>query len=240
MTIAQGNTPNILIRAFAEQGFSSLEPLLERVPTERGQVIVAADAPIPHVYFPEGGVFSIMSKAVGTAPATEVGLFGREGVSGLPALLGATTTPFQTVVQVQQRSALRAEMEPFRALLDADPTMFAIILKFANVMMNQLAFSASSYAHDLMEARLARWLLMCHDRVEGDEIVLTHEFLASMLGSQRSSVTVTLHVLEGIGAIRSNRGVVIVRDRAKLEDLAGSAYGGPEAELDRLIGSSDF
>ncbi len=239
MTIAEGNTPNILIRAFAEKGFSSLEPLLERVPTERGQVIVPADAPIPYVYFPEGGVFSIMSKAVGTAPATEVGVFGREGVSALPALMGTTTTPFQTLVQVPHRSALRVEMESFLALLQADPAMFAIILQFANVMMHQIAFSAASYAHDLMEARLARWLLMCHDRLEGDEIVLTHEFLSSMLGSQRSSVTVTLHVLEGIGAIRSNRGVVIVRYRAKLEDLAGSAYGSPEAEFDRLIGRSD-
>jgi hypothetical protein len=102
-------------------------------------------------------------------------------------------------------------------------------------MMVQSAACAVGNAHHQIEARLARWLLMCHDRVEGDEIHLTHEFMAMMIASQRSGVTITLHVLEGIGAIRSKRGRVIVRDRAKLEDLAGDAYGEPEGEYRRLI-----
>jgi hypothetical protein len=87
-----------------------------------------------------------------------------------------------------------------------------------------------------METRLARWLLMCHDRVEGNEISLTHEFMGMMISADRSNVTVTLHILEGAGLIWSKRGRVIIRQREKLEDLAGDSYGVPEAEYRRLIG----
>ena len=87
-----------------------------------------------------------------------------------------------------------------------------------------------------MEARLARWLLMCHDRIDGDEIALTHEFMGMMISAERSNVTVTLHILEGAGMIRSQRGRVIIRDRDKLEDLAADNYGMPEAEYRHLIG----
>jgi len=87
-----------------------------------------------------------------------------------------------------------------------------------------------------VEARLARWLLMCHDRIDGDEIALTHEFMGMMISADRSGVTVTLHILEGAGMIRSKRGRVIIRDRDKLEELAGDSYGVPEAEYRHLIG----
>nr|WP_274602218.1 helix-turn-helix domain-containing protein [Sphingomonas sp. CFBP 8760] len=87
-----------------------------------------------------------------------------------------------------------------------------------------------------VEARLARWLLMCHDRIDGDEIALTHEFMSMMIGAERSKVTITLHVLEGTGLIRAERGRIVIRDRDKLEELAGDGYGIPEAEYRRLIG----
>lgn len=100
----------------------------------------------------------------------------------------------------------------------------------------QLAYALVSCAQHLMEARLARWLLMCHDRLRGDEISLTHEFMAMMISAQRSGVTVTLHTLEGAGMIRSTRGLVTIRDRAKLAELAGDSYGIPEARYRDLIG----
>ena len=87
-----------------------------------------------------------------------------------------------------------------------------------------------------VEARLARWLLMCHDRIDGDEIALTYEFMGMMIAAERSSVTITLHILEGTGMIRSKRGRVIILDRDKLEELAGDGYGLPEAEYRHLIG----
>jgi DNA-binding transcriptional regulator YhcF (GntR family) len=87
-----------------------------------------------------------------------------------------------------------------------------------------------------MEARLARWLLMCHDRLEGDELPLTHEVMATMISAQRSGVTVTLHTLEGAGMIRSTRGLVTIRDREKLAEIAGDGYAIPEARYRELIG----
>jgi CRP-like cAMP-binding protein len=99
----------------------------------------------------------------------------------------------------------------------------------------QLAFGLVSCAQHLMEARLARWLLMCHDRVAGDEVALTHEFMAVMIHAQRSGVTMTLHSLEGAGMIRSTRGLVTIRDRDKLRELAGASYGLPEQRYSQTI-----
>lgn len=99
----------------------------------------------------------------------------------------------------------------------------------------QAAQSAATNAHQRLEARLARWLLMTHDRVDGDEIPLTHEFMGMMIAADRSGVTVTLHILEGAGMIRSKRGRVIILDRGKLEELADDSYGLPEAEYRKII-----
>ena len=93
--------------------------------------------------------------------------------------------------------------------------------------------------HALIEERLARWLLMAHDRLDGDAMALTHEFLALMLGVRRPGVTVGLHFLEGKGLIKSTRGVVTVIDRGSLEELADGSYGVPEAEYDRLFGTGE-
>jgi CRP-like cAMP-binding protein len=102
----------------------------------------------------------------------------------------------------------------------------------------QLAHSALANARYNIPERLARWLLMSHDRLEGNDLPLTHEFLALMLGVRRSGVTGELHVLEGSHAIRATRGNVHIRDRSKLEDIAGGCYGLPEREYERLLGFS--
>jgi CRP-like cAMP-binding protein len=114
-------------------------------------------------------------------------------------------------------------------------TLRELLLRYVQTLLIQTAQSAVANARYQIEARLARWLLMCHDRVEGDEIALTHEFMAMMIGAQRSGVTVALHILEGAAMIRSKRGRVIILDREKLEDLAGDSYGPAEAEYRRLI-----
>lgn len=110
------------------------------------------------------------------------------------------------------------------------------LLRFVQVTLVQSAQSTATNATHRIESRLARWLLMCHDRIEGDEIALTHEFMGMMISADRSNVTVTLHILEGAGMIRLKRGRVIVQDREKLQELAGDSYGVPETEYRRLIG----
>ena len=133
------------------------------------------------------------------------------------------------------KSSLRIELKQLQAAMGHSPTLLAVLLKYVQASMVQLAHTAVTNAHHRMEARLSRWLLMCHDRVEGDEVQLTHRFMSMMITAQRSSVTITLHILEGTGAIRSTRGLVTILNRERLEDIAGDAYGSPEAEYRRLI-----
>jgi CRP-like cAMP-binding protein len=110
------------------------------------------------------------------------------------------------------------------------------LLRFAQAFMIQLGQTALANGIYQIEQRLARWLLMCHDRVDGDDLFTTHEFLSLMLGVRRAGVTLALQALEDRGLISTKRGQVTVLDRAKLEGVAGDSYGVPEAEYARLIG----
>lgn len=213
-----------------------LEPQFERVGLERDQVLVTPGKPIEHVYFPESGIGSITSVS-GENGRTEIGIFGFEGMSGTALLLGADRSPHETFIQVGGGEALRIEAARFEEAVKGSETLRELMLRYVQTLMVQTGQCAVANARHQIEARLARWLLMCHDRVEGDEIALTHEFMGIMIGAQRSGVTVALHILEGTGMIRSKRGRVIIRDREKLEELAGDSYGQPEAEYRQLIGA---
>lgn len=219
----------------ADADLELLTPHLTRIKMEREQVMVEPGKPIQHIYFPEGGVASVVS-AMPETGTTEIGLFGREGVSGTGAILGVDVSPTRTFIQVDGSTALRIELAQLRAAMNASPTLQMLLLRYVHTVFTQISNCAVANVHHHLEARLARWLLMCHDRIDGDELFLTHEFMSMMLGVQRTGVTVTLHILEGGGSIRSKRGRVIILDREKLEELAGDAYGVPEAEYRQLIG----
>lgn len=167
---------------------------------------------------------------------TGVGIFDRGGVSATCLLLGTDRSPHETFMQVGGGTALRIDADRYCALLQQSATLQAVLLRYVQTVLVQAAQSTATNAQQRVEARLARWLLMCHDRIDGDEIELTREFMSMMIAADRSGVTVTLHILEGARMIRSLRGRVIIRDRALLEDLAGDNYGVPEIEYRRLIG----
>ena len=171
-----------------------------------------------------------------TSRSTEVGIFGRDGVSATCLLLGSDRSPHQTFIQVGDGTALRIDAEPYLEAVRQSETLRNTLLRYVQSMLVQAAQSTATNAYHRIESRLARWLLMCHDRVDGDEIPLTHEFIGMMIAAERSGVTVSLHIPEGAGMIRSKRGRVIIRDRDKLEELAGDSYGVPEAEYRHLIG----
>lgn len=120
----------------------------------------------------------------------------------------------------------------------ASPSLHQTLLRFVETLITQASFTALSNATFTIEERLARWLLMTHDRLDGDELPLTHEFLSLMLGVRRPSVTSAIHVLEGAHLIRSRRGVFTVLDREGLIDFAGGTYGQAEAEYSQLIGAA--
>jgi CRP-like cAMP-binding protein len=229
------NCANTLLSALSETDRALLNPHLEPVELDRGQVLVPLNEPIEYVHFLQNGIASITARSPDSG-VTEIGIIGRDGMCGTSLLLCDDRSPHETFIQVAPADALRLKAERFTAAVEASATLRQIMLRYVKTLLVQAGQCAVANARHQIEARLARWLLMCHDRTDGDEIALTHEFMAVMIAAQRSGVTVALHILEGTGTIRSRRNLVVIRNRAKLEELAGDAYGVAEAEYRRLIG----
>jgi len=225
----------MLLRSLAGDDFARLEPHLERTTLSTRESLYRPNEPIERVYFPESGVGSITALQEG-GDLIEVGLYGREGFSGSAVVLGAEQSPHASMVQVGNLTSLSISSERLLQACDESPRLLRLLLRYSQALNIQAALTAASNAHYALPERLARWLLMCHDRVDGDQIELTHHFISMMLAVRRSGVTITLHTLEGTGAIRSKRGLVHVIDRERLEEIAGDSYGEAEAEYRRLIG----
>ncbi len=226
---------NLLIQSMTPDDLALLKPLFERVDLAHHQILAGAHEPISHVYFPESGVVSLTGSTAGDG-RTELGVIGREGLTGTAVLLGTDRSPNECFVQVDGASALRIGADDLRQSITQSGSLQTLLLRYIQTFFIQSAYNTISNARDGVEARLARWLLMCHDRIDGDEIHLTHEFMSRMISARRSGVTVSLHILEGAGIIWSERARLIILDREKLQNLAGETYGVPEAEYRRLIG----
>lgn len=243
MTVAveqQSAMLNRLLGILPADSFARLKPDLEPVDLPLGTVLGEADQPSGHVYFLESGLASIVATILaGSAESEqiEVGHIGWEGMAGTHVVLGVDRTPNRTFMQVPGHG-LRIGAARLGEHLATDAALRALLLKFVHCYAIQVAHSALANARFSMSERLARWLLMCHDRMAGDALPLTHEFLSLMLGVRRSGVTNALHVLEGAGIIRNTRGSIHVRDRAGMEALAHGCYGVPEREYERLVGIS--
>jgi len=225
---------NRLLRALSATDQDLLRPYLTWSALERGRVLVAPDEPIDRLWFVESGLSSIIAMA-GVDQGIEVGLAGRDGLVGMPLILDADRTPHRIFMQVDG-SGYGIAADDLHHLLDMHASIRKLLLRYVQAYATQTTYTALSNAMHTVEERLARWLLMSHDRQNGDEIPLTHEFLALMLGVRRPSVTIALHSLEGLGFIKATRGLINVRRRADLEEFAGGAYGVPEREYERLIG----
>jgi CRP-like cAMP-binding protein len=232
--LSQSSVRNRLLAALPAGDFALIQPLLEPVPLNQSDVIIQAHVPIEHVYFLEAGVTSIVTRTERDR-RIEIGLVGRDGFAGVPVLLGADRTPHETFMQIGG-AALRMQADAFRHVLEQSPALQKLLLRFVQVFHLQTAQTAASNGSHRVSRRLARWLLMCHDRLDGDELPLTHEFIAVMLGVRRPGVTESLQELETADIIRAERRNIVVLDRRKLEETAGDSYGVPEAEYERLIG----
>lgn len=227
-------TKNLLLNCLSDTDMSYLAPRLERVPLDEGHVIVSRGDAITFVCFPECGVTSI-ADILADGTRVEIALIGRDGMTNSQLLLGCEEADHEAIVQVGGGTSLRLLAEDLQALCSRSPAAIALFLRFIHALAVQSARTLASNAMHPVPKRLARWLLMCHDRLDGDQIKLPHDHIARMLGVRRASVTDALHILEGEGALRSHRGRIIVRSREKIEKLAGDAYGFPEAQYSRLI-----
>jgi CRP-like cAMP-binding protein len=222
---------NLLLARMQPDDLDRLAPALELVRLQTRAVTVSPGEPIAHVHFLEEGLGS----TVVPGDPVEIGMMGREGLTGLSVLLGVDRSPHETFMQVGGE-ALRIEAGRLGAAMGESPSLREHLLAYAHAFQVQTAQTVHANSRFKLETRLARWLLMSHDRMPGNEIPLTHEFLAIMLGVRRAGVTVALHTLEGERLIRARRGSVTVTDRAGLEGMAGAAYGTAEAEYERLFG----
>jgi CRP-like cAMP-binding protein len=233
----QSEVRNRLLKVIPQEAFESLQPYLELIDLALKQSLVEPNVPNDAVYFLESGLGSVVAQS-SDGETVEVGHVGREGMAGYHVLLMTPTSTHRTFMQ-SMGSAFKVPVGPFMAALEKHPRMRNLLLRYVHSCEVQLGHSALANARYNMHERLARWLLMCHDRLEGDDLALTHEFLSLMLGVRRSGVTEQLHILEGLHAIKATRGNIRIIDREKLEDVAGGCYGAPEAEYKRLIENQD-
>jgi CRP-like cAMP-binding protein len=232
--IAPGLARNRLLALLAPGDLKRLTRYLEPVVLSYRQSLYAANTPISHVYFLESGVGSLVNTMVNGA-AAEVGTIGNEGIVGLPILLNDTTSPTTVYVQVPG-TGLRMNASDLRRELERSLSMRTVMLHYTHAFFNQVAQSAACNHFHSLQQRCCRWILMTHDRMSADEFLLTQEFLAMMLGVQRTGVTIASRALKKAGCIEYARGKLTVLDRRKLEKLSCECYRVSKAEFDRLLG----
>jgi CRP-like cAMP-binding protein len=227
---------NRILARLAADDAALLEPHLEAVDLPLRQGLESHDRPIAHAYFLESGIASVVANG---APdqSIEVGLIGRDGMTGLPIVLGTGRSPYETYIQMAG-AGHRVPADALRTALEKSASLRQVCLNCVHVFMIQAAHTALANGRAKIEERLARWLLMAHDRADDDEVPVTHEFLSIMLGVRRAGVTVALNLLEDRGLVRGQRGTVVILDRKTLIEMTNGFYGGPEAEARRLFGSS--
>lgn len=230
-----GGIRNHLLRSLPPAELDRLLPLLERVEVAPMEVIAERGAVLPYVHFPETAIISLLSQ-LSDGTLVENGTVGYEGVAALPLLLGTEWTPALITGQVPGAS-LRIEAAAFRALLPELPTFDVLARRYALYFLTQVSQSLACNSRHRVEQRCARWLLMSHDRVPGDQFVLTHEVLAQMLAVRRTGVTVAAGALQDAGYIRYRRGRITVVDRPGLEGAACECYAVVREQRDRLLGT---
>jgi CRP-like cAMP-binding protein len=232
-TIDQGSVANHLLTALPSAEFARLAPALEAVDLAMHQTLFRAEEEVEAAYFVETGTISMLAR-LEDGGLVEVGIVGREGVAGLPFVFGAAISPVEAMTQIPGRS-LRVAAPAFRQALRQRPALTPVLLRYAQAFYAQVSLAAGCHAAHDIPHRLARWLLMAHDRVGADEFPMTHEILAQMLGVRRQGVTVTAGILQNAGLIRYGRGRMTILDRAGLEDASCECYVAIQRITARLL-----
>jgi CRP-like cAMP-binding protein len=225
---------NRLLATLSAADLALLQPHLQFSAMALGKDIEQPNKRIDAAYFMEAGIASV----VGVQPdetRVEVGLVGPEGMTGMAIVLGDDQSPHSIYIQVAGE-AQQIKAAQLRKAIMASESLRTLLLKYVQAFTVQTAHTAIANARAHIDQRLARWILMAHDRTGQKTLPLTHEFLALMLGVRRPGVTEALQSLKGRNLIDTGRNQIIVLNRKGIERTAGGSYGVPEKEYRRLIG----
>ncbi len=223
---------NRLLRLLPPAELERLQPRMEPVELSLKSVLLMPGVAVESVYFVETGTISMIA-VMEDGTQIEVGLVGPEGMAGLSVLLGAPTSALEGLVQVGG-TALRMPAAAFRAALAEMPSLLGLLLRYMDAFHVQVAQTAACNGRHQIEQRLARWLLMTHDRVEGDRFLMTQEFMSTMLGVRRPGVTLAIGALQRAGLVQHGNGSVRVIDRPGLEAVSCECYRTARRRFDWL------
>jgi len=215
-------SPNRILAGLSREDLALLEPHLEAVDLPVKRRLETAKRRIDQVFFIEEGFVSVVANG-SSKPSIEVGIIGREGMTGLSVLLGSERAAHDSYVQVAGKG-LRIGATKLREVDERSSTLHRAMLRYANTFLLQTTTTALANGRSKIEERLARWLLMAADRVDGKELPLTHEFLGLMLGTYRPGVTKAVQALEKEGLIAARRGGITILDRKSLEKRSNGTY----------------
>jgi CRP-like cAMP-binding protein len=228
-------TRNKLLAALAPEEFQRLSDKLKPISLKLSQVLLRNDEPIKYVYFPTTSMVSLLTD-LEDGTGIEVGIVGNEGMVGVPVILGSVkSTKVATTQGVGD--ALRLEAAVLKEEFRQGGGLQHLLLRYTNALMAQISQSAACNRRHPVEGRLARWLLMCHDRMDSDQLKLTHQFLSNMLGTRRESVTLAARTLQNAGMIKYTSGNIAVLDRGGLEEISCECYATVKREYDEILGS---
>ncbi|MBA6115185.1 Crp/Fnr family transcriptional regulator [Pseudomonas putida] len=224
---------NHLLAALSAQTLSRLEADLERVSLALGEAIYESGDTLRHVYFPTDAIVSLLYVMENGASA-EISVVGNEGLVGIAVFMGGESTPSRAIVQ----SAGHAYRLPTQALKDEfnrHGELMMLMLRYTQALITQMAQTAVCNRHHSIDQQLCRWLLLSLDRLPGDQLRMTQELIANMLGVRREGVTDAAGKLQRLGVIEYSRGHIKVLDRAHLEQLSCECYAVVKKETERLL-----
>ena len=228
-----GPTGNHLLNLLPPADLARLQPRLQPVDLASSQVVYEARGPIEFVYFPLNCVLSAVT-VMSDGHAIEVATMGNEGLSGLATFASGATSPHRVFAQIAG-DALRVDAELFNRECAALPGLGKTMTNYQQAFLFQISQSVACNGLHVIVERCCRWLLITHDRVDTDDVTLTHEFLSIMLGVRRSSVTEVLQSLQKQELIRYTQGRITITNRPGLEELACECYRAVRDEYDRLL-----
>lgn len=228
----ESHVKNRLLAALPREEYERLEPNLKPVSLHLGKILYEPDERLEYAYFPTTSIISFLAE-LSDGSSVEVGLVGREGIGGVEAILGVEKAPKVATVQAAG-DALRMSVESLRAAFQQGGKMQQFLLRYTHVFMSQISQSVICNVRHNVDRRLARWLLMYHDRLDSDEFYLTHEFMANMLGIRRAGVSSVANALKREGLIDYKRGHFHICNRPGLEEKVCECYRALKAEVERL------